>query len=269
MDLTIKTFNNRDIRINPNTRYVCLTDMAAANGKLFGHWQELKSSTDYLEALSSAIVIPIDALLFVGEGNLGTWAHPKVAIRFAQWCSIEFAIQVDAWIDELLTKGQVQLATALEQDRQTLEKQIRPEPSTQNRLDAIKILKAGGHQKSYIQRVTIQMAKAICPGIEVPQPTELISLPTARALLTPTQLAVELKLLFSTGAGDGSKVNKLLEQLGYQVKVANVWSATDKAIQAKLVDRKPVETNSRTQKDQLLWSVDVLVILQEHTASVG
>lgn len=152
----------------------------------------------------------------------------------------------------------------VEEQRQTLEKQIRPEPSTQNRLDAVKILKAGGHPKSYIQRLTLQMAKATCPGIEAPQPSELISLPTTRALLTPTEIAVELKLFFSTGKGDGSQINKLLEQLGYQTKIAGRWSATDKAIEANLVDRKPVETNSRTQKDQLLWSADIITILKEY-----
>jgi hypothetical protein len=50
-----------------------------------------------------------------GGNNLskgGTWGHPKVAIRFAQWCSDDFAIQVDTWIDELLTTGQVTIAQA-------------------------------------------------------------------------------------------------------------------------------------------------------------
>lgn len=40
----------------------------------------------------------------------GTWAHPKIAIRFAQWCNVKFAIQVDFWIDELLNTGKVELA---------------------------------------------------------------------------------------------------------------------------------------------------------------
>lgn len=39
----------------------------------------------------------------------GTWGHPKVAIRFAQWCSDDFAIQVDTWIEELLTTGKVEI----------------------------------------------------------------------------------------------------------------------------------------------------------------
>ena len=42
----------------------------------------------------------------------GTWGHPKVAIRFAQWCSDNFAVQVDIWIDQLLTSGKVVINSA-------------------------------------------------------------------------------------------------------------------------------------------------------------
>lgn len=38
-----------------------------------------------------------------------TWGYPKVGLRFAQWCSTEFAIQVDCWVDELLTTGMVKI----------------------------------------------------------------------------------------------------------------------------------------------------------------
>ncbi|MEO1006385.1 MAG: transcriptional regulator, partial [Cyanobacteria bacterium J06638_38] len=82
---------------------------------------------------------------------------------------------------------------------------------------------------------------------------------------TPTQLAAELGVKYSTGNPNPRKVNSLLEQLGYQVKIQGQWSATEKAIAAKLCDRKPVDTNSRTQKDQLLWSEDVIAVLSEHS----
>lgn len=50
---------------------------------------------------------------------------------------------------------------------------------------------------------------------------------------------------------------------GYQTKEDGAWNPTQKAIDANLADRKPVETNSRTQKDQLLWSEDIIDILKE------
>ena len=108
----IKSWNDRAIRIR-NDRYGSLTDMAQASGKLFGHWHNLKSTKSYLAALESVIAIPITDLVQVIQGgdpqNQGTWGHPKVAIRFAQWCSDEFAVQVDVWTDELMTTGKVEL----------------------------------------------------------------------------------------------------------------------------------------------------------------
>jgi KilA-N domain len=122
----IKSYKGRAIRIDPETQYVCITDMAAAAGKFVGHWNELKATKEYLTAFSEVIGIPITDnhagfTGFTGFTGLicsiqgigveqGTWVHPKIAIRFAQWCSVEFAIQVDFWIDELLTTGKVELA---------------------------------------------------------------------------------------------------------------------------------------------------------------
>lgn len=114
MNNAIRIWNDRAIRIRDD-RYVSLTDMAQACGKKLGHWNENKATKSYLEALSRSVDIPIDQLIQINEskgGNetRGTWGHPKAAIRFAQWCSDEFAVQVDSWIDELFTVGAVSIA---------------------------------------------------------------------------------------------------------------------------------------------------------------
>lgn len=108
----IKSWNDRRIRIRED-RYVCLTDMAQAVGKLFGGWNRLESTKSYLATLSSVMQIDATDLVQVIQGGdpqkQGTWGHPKVALRFAQWCSDEFAVQVDFWIDELVTTGNVSI----------------------------------------------------------------------------------------------------------------------------------------------------------------
>jgi hypothetical protein len=89
--------------------------MAQAAGKLFAGWSRLESTKAYLETLSRSMQINIDVLVQVqttGKNeDRGTWGHPKVSIRFAQWCNDEFAVWVDTQIDELMTTGSVSIAT--------------------------------------------------------------------------------------------------------------------------------------------------------------
>ena len=129
----VKSYNGKTIRIREDN-YVCLTDMATANGKKINHWLELKSTTDYLTAFEQATGITVAVLLQVSNGN-PTWGHPKIAIRFAQWCSPEFAIQVDFWVDELLTTGSVSITTATPQP---LPRQLPPIRDTIEYLQASK-----------------------------------------------------------------------------------------------------------------------------------
>lgn len=80
MNIVPKNWNGRIIRIRHSDRYVCLTDMAQASGKQFGHWNELRSTKAYLNALSAIIGIPIMDLVQVQVGGspetTGTWGHP-------------------------------------------------------------------------------------------------------------------------------------------------------------------------------------------------
>ena len=156
-------------------------------------------------------------------------------------------------------------SNTVESDRQNLENQFAPKP-TQKEIKSSYGMWKIAHGKPYANRWLSQMYQRHYPALigEAPQAQEMTSLPTAKALLTPTKIAEELGLLYKTGTGDGSKVNSLLVKLGYQISVGGRWSATDKAIAGGLCDRKPVDTNSRSQKDQLLWSAAMISILQEH-----
>jgi phage regulator Rha-like protein len=158
----------------------------------------------------------------------------------------------------------------VESDRQNLEKQFAPKP-TQKEIRASYGMWKMAHGKPYADRWLGQMHQRYYPALigDAPQAQEMASLSTARALLTPTKIAEELGLLYKTGSGNGSKVNSLLVKLGYQISVGGRWSATEKAISANLCDRKPVDTNSRSQKDQLLWSAAMIAVLQEHLPEEG
>ncbi|WP_414575174.1 KilA-N domain-containing protein [Anabaena sp. CCY 9402-a] len=109
----IRGWNGRVVRQREDG-YMSLTDMAQACGKRLNNWSQLESTKSYLVALSTCTGIPADVLIntivYGDNSNRGTWGHRKVALRFAQWCSDEFAIQVDTWVEELLTTGKVELA---------------------------------------------------------------------------------------------------------------------------------------------------------------
>jgi hypothetical protein len=86
--------------------YVNATAMCKAAGKLFGHYNSLQATKDFLEALSADIGIPIsDLVIVIKGGNLtqGTWVHPDVAINLGQWCSPKFAVAVARWVREWST----------------------------------------------------------------------------------------------------------------------------------------------------------------------
>lgn len=156
---------------------------------------------------------------------------------------------------------------SLNQDKAKLERQFLPTPTAKS-LKEFHGLHKLMYGKAYADRWLAAKIKEYYPehvGI-APVPEELPSLPS-KALLTPTEVAVELGVFCKSSPekGDARWVNKKLEELGYQEKISGQWSATSKA--DGLCDRKPVDTNSRTQKDQLKWSVDIIPVLQEHALS--
>ena len=156
----------------------------------------------------------------------------------------------------------------VESDREILEKQLLPKPTQKEiryQYGTYKI----AFGKAYADRWLMQIDRKYNPALigDYPSPQEMSSLPTSKALLTPTKIAEELDWWCKSNSdrGDARKVNSELARLGYQESVGGRWSATDRAISAGLVDRKPVDTDSRTQKDQLLWSASILAVLREHS----
>jgi hypothetical protein len=106
----LREWNGKTIRQRADG-YLCLTDMAAAVDKRYHNWAQLTSTASYLTTLGGSAGTPadrlIEVLVAVPNDQKGTWGHRRVAIRFAQWCSDAFAVQVDAWVEELIITGSV------------------------------------------------------------------------------------------------------------------------------------------------------------------
>lgn len=88
--------------------YVSLTDMAKASGKKVNDYLRLSTTEEYFNELSTDTGIPVSALANTfkgGSGKQGTWAHPEVAIDFAQWCSPKFKVWANRTLRGVITQS--------------------------------------------------------------------------------------------------------------------------------------------------------------------
>lgn len=80
--------------------WINATVIADANGKRVGDWVDLPSTREYVERLNTRLS---GSLIQAKRGrNGGTWLHPKLAVMFARWISVDFAIWCDEQIDEII-----------------------------------------------------------------------------------------------------------------------------------------------------------------------
>lgn len=77
-------------------------------GKRVDNWLRTKEAQEYIDALNTSHSRDLNTrnsgdLTKTKRGkNGGTWLHPKLAIVFARWCSVEFAIWCDEQIDKII-----------------------------------------------------------------------------------------------------------------------------------------------------------------------
>lgn len=94
------SWNGSDIsfKLSGNGTMVNATEMAKPFGKTPKDWNRLKSTEEFLNALSSVLEIPITELIKVIQGgtpqNQGTWMHEYIAIEFARWLSSKLVFDI-------------------------------------------------------------------------------------------------------------------------------------------------------------------------------
>ena len=105
--------------------YVRLNDIAKPFGKRLDNWTRLKSTKELFEAFKTDRCYNGAKPFYTVKGGRvdpsdlrgrsesvaeqGTFAHPDIAIQFAQWCSPSFALWVSRQIRYLLTYGEVNI----------------------------------------------------------------------------------------------------------------------------------------------------------------
>ena len=83
------------------------TEIAAMFGKSVNDWLNLKETQDYINRLNARSNTSQNGIWIKTKrgNNGGTWLHRKLAVRFAGWCDLDFAIWCDEQIAELLSDG--------------------------------------------------------------------------------------------------------------------------------------------------------------------
>ncbi|MDE9539782.1 KilA-N domain-containing protein [Xenorhabdus bovienii] len=84
--------------------WINATDIASKFGKVPNEWVRLPETIAYIQALECRYgKIPyVKTSKARKDRGGGTWLHPKLAVRFARWLSIDFEIWCDEQIDALI-----------------------------------------------------------------------------------------------------------------------------------------------------------------------
>ena len=102
-------YEGQAVRFNADG-WLHATEIAERFGKEPAQWLRLDSTKEYIERLSermekSNVGKSHITLVKTRRGNTstsGTWLHPKLAVKFARWLSVDFEIWCDEQIDALV-----------------------------------------------------------------------------------------------------------------------------------------------------------------------
>ncbi len=110
----VLSFNPTKIEQRVADGCINLDQIAHVNGKRMDNWLCLQSTKELLNEFENQVASPALITMTSGikgkRGGGGTWAHPDIAIQFAQWCSPAFALQFSRWVREWMTTGRSPLA---------------------------------------------------------------------------------------------------------------------------------------------------------------
>ena len=92
-------FNGNAMQFNSDGWFNA-TAAAEKFDKRVQHWFDNQETKSYIEKLNSRI--SGDLVIAKRGKNGGTWLHPKLAVFFARWLDLDFAIWCDEQIDQII-----------------------------------------------------------------------------------------------------------------------------------------------------------------------
>ena len=98
-------YEGQAVRFNADG-WLHATEIAERLGKRPNDWLSLPSTIEYLAALNRRTVTGSSgnawSMTKRGGKNQGTWFHPKLAVAFARWLSVDFSVWCDEQVDTLI-----------------------------------------------------------------------------------------------------------------------------------------------------------------------
>lgn len=116
-------YKGQSVRFN-SEGWINATDVAKRFGKRPVDWLKQGETKEYLNALAEALTCDAGSLVETSKARSdrggGTWFHPKLAVAFARWLDLKFAVWCDLHIDALL-RGELTEKQAFDQACKQLE----------------------------------------------------------------------------------------------------------------------------------------------------
>jgi hypothetical protein len=106
VNLITKQFNNVPFVFREDG-WFNMTRVAQHFGKNVWKFFDLPSTKEYVQALAENLQ-ESEVYSSTPGRNGGTWAHPKLAVFFARWLDVRFAVWCDAMIEDIL-KGKAEV----------------------------------------------------------------------------------------------------------------------------------------------------------------
>lgn len=118
-------YRGQTVRFNADG-WINATEAAKRFGKVPAEWLRLPDTVEYVAVLAEHLNMgESHNLVRTARGRSGgTWLHPKLAVRFAQWLDMRFAVWCDMQIDALIRNG-----IAAQGHEHILALLVRPEPA--------------------------------------------------------------------------------------------------------------------------------------------
>lgn len=86
--------------------WINATEIAKRFDKRPGDWLKQDETREYVAILAESLTCDPESLVKTSRARVdrggGTWLHPKLGVRFAQWLDLRFAVWCDLQIDRVL-----------------------------------------------------------------------------------------------------------------------------------------------------------------------